>query len=265
MKNTIEKLNLSMRAKFLCSNFCCLVVFVAFFYSGCKKDHIITLQQATYEKMPYKHDKQFAYFKGIDNYKDYRKKIEYTFKGSPIAVYQYANPKMDTLHGAWVTFHANGNISGSGYYINGIKVGSWKTYFDAKYKNKPFLKSEEYYVNDQLNGPMKVYHENTKLFASYNYVNGLKHQTVQKWFDDGTPLYQAKYNMGKLLEQTEWFPNGYKKIHQQYENDKIWLNQNWDTNGVLRSEVKMREDKYIQVLFDEDGIEIENNEIEINE
>jgi len=223
---------------------------------------VYELKEATFKEMPYEQDEKFAYFKGTGEFKLYRKKIEYTSHGHPIGVYQYSSPKMDTLHGAWATFYPNGNISGSGYYIHGEKVGEWKTYFNVTEKNTAHYKSKESYFADKLQGEMTTYHENGLQSALYIYNDGLKDGLMQKWFENGNAYYEAEYKNGVMNFHTEWYANGNKKSYALLEHGKPIKAEFYSSKGLLTSEIKIVEDKYIKFEYDSLGNETKTTILE---
>lgn len=51
----------------------------------------------------------------------------------------------------------------SGNYVNGKKNGIWTSYDKSNYFAKPFKFSELTFIDDQLNGEVKIYHENGQI------------------------------------------------------------------------------------------------------
>ena len=137
---------------------------------------------------------------------------------------------MGKRDGRYLTYYDNGNQKESGYYHQNMKKGQW-LYYDAdgdtislinyniipkdtleisvkngvekRWKNKVLI-SQQFWVNDTLNGPSLNYFPDGNIASKYNYVDGLLDGEYITYYDNGN----IKTSGNKIIYR---YSSGYKK------------------------------------------------------
>ncbi len=237
------------------SRYFILITILFLFICSCKNEQIIKLEKVKYKNKPYEQDEKFAYFKGLKPHNNFRKKIQYSESGHPVAHYEFKDKLMEILHGPWASYNVKGNLKASGYYIDGEKFGEWLTYFDMNSgsKSKP-VASKESYLYGKLNGPLTTYYSPGKIKDSFNYVLGEKEGIMRKYFNNGNKKFEALYEEGRLKYRTEWYLNGNKRATESFNDSGNILEQKgWASSGYLISELKQEENNKYVLLYDSTG------------
>lgn len=99
--------------------------------------------------------------------------------------------------------YPNGNIKGKIPYIDGIKNGIEKDYYEDG-----TIESEVNYENGKINGIAKWYHPNGKLKVEANYLNGLEHGEMRFFYADGSFEQFSKFENGKHVYKREYDKDG---------------------------------------------------------
>jgi uncharacterized protein len=151
-----------------------------------------------------------------------------------------------------------GGVNTKGYYVDGLKDGSWSTY-SAKsvvtkvetYKlgkkngitvnidDNGYFKGESYYENDLMNGLARTYSVGARLLSEVNYkdnmVNGLK----KTYYEAGKIQEEAYYKMGVRDSVTKWYKSNGVIMAQYYymKGSFNGINKTFsDTGNVVKEE-----------------------------
>ena len=134
-------------------------------------------------------------------------------------------------------YYENGNLSGEGQVIDGLREGNWKAYYDTGEMQAEvnFIKGVingkviKYYKNGQIQSEGKViygsnegetisYYENGNLYQKINFKNN-------KWHGD----YQFYYANGNLMETGTFFEGRKKGVVKLYD-----LNGQFDSESYYK-------------------------------
>lgn len=88
-----------------------------------------------------------------------------------------------------IFFDEKGNKRSEGNYKNRKREGKWMYYHPG---GKQIL-SEEFYINDKLEGTKKVFYTTGKTSEEINYKNGLLHGASVQYSEDGIKLREENY------------------------------------------------------------------------
>ena len=91
-------------------------------------------------------------------------------------------------HGIQNRFYLHGSLYSQIPYVYGKREGTAFTYYPSHSDIKPAVWKEQPYVNNELNGICKRYHENGKLQAEYEYKNGLPSIGMKEFYESGKPV-----------------------------------------------------------------------------
>jgi antitoxin component YwqK of YwqJK toxin-antitoxin module len=115
-----------------------------------------------------------------DNGKTGRSKMFHN-SGYLMAMGKYINQKKDSI---WLYFDDRGTISYQEKYLGGLLNGQTVYYYEPKEGKLPVARYE-YYEDDILNGEFREYHENMKLKAEGNYLDGNLHGKIKYYHGNG--------------------------------------------------------------------------------
>jgi antitoxin component YwqK of YwqJK toxin-antitoxin module len=101
--------------------------------------------------------------------------------GYLMAMGKYINQKKDSI---WLYFDDRGTISYQEKYLGGLLNGQTVYYYEPKEGKLPVARYE-YYEDDILNGEFREYHENMKLKAEGNYLDGNLHGKIKYYHGNG--------------------------------------------------------------------------------
>ena len=132
-------------------------------------------------------------------------------------------------HGAYKTFHPNGQVASEGCRWQGRRLGPWKFWFAT---GKP--QGEEHYDGFfRLDGPAKQYSDKGTLTLATTFDAGKIDGDYLRWWDDGKKRTEQHFVQGKADgDQRAWFENG-----QPEEEGKSSVGKNigawtgWYANG----------------------------------
>ena len=145
-------------------------------------------------KGQFKNDKPYGiftyyYFSGRTkakvNYKEGGRitysQVYHESSGKIKALGKYINQKKDST---WTYFDNKGNVKSKESYINNKLEGQRVIYYEP-YEGKYVVARYEYYKNNTLHGSFKEYHQNTKLKAEGNYVDGNYNGDIKYYYPNG--------------------------------------------------------------------------------
>jgi hypothetical protein len=91
-------------------------------------------------------------------------------------------------HGPYVSFHANGQKSAEGQYVDGFRSGSWTFYSeDGQVRSRIEFQAGNYH------GKREEYFPNGKVRIVEMYVAGKLNGLVKEFSEDGRLVRQAEY------------------------------------------------------------------------
>ncbi len=141
---------------------------------------------------------------------------------------------------------ATGSLYEEIHYVNGIRHGLYKKYYqtsdvnaelmlevEANYINgecvypakiyypcSGSLKAEVHYVNGELNGLCKYYYETGELFEEYNYLIGLLEGSYKSFYKNGQLYNECNYvNDMREGPYKQYYENGQLQEEQNYVNN----------------------------------------------
>ena len=92
----------------------------------------------------------------------------------------------EPISGTVIQNYDDGKIKSEGEYVDGVKVGEWKTYFESSE-----LESSINFMEGEKDGPFKFFHQNGELKAIGSYKNGKEDGNWLELKEDGKFLYIA--------------------------------------------------------------------------
>jgi antitoxin component YwqK of YwqJK toxin-antitoxin module len=110
----------------------------------------------------------------------------------------YKNPKAEftlvdgKLHGKFVSYWSNGNVSQMCTYDNGQLHGEFVSYYENR-----LIWEKCTYVHGQRHGEAILYHDNGQVWHKYNYVNGKLHGEYVQYWSDGTVCEKCNFFFGE--------------------------------------------------------------------
>lgn len=93
---------------------------------------------------------------------------------------------------AYTVYFENGKKTSEGNYKNKKKEGKWQFF----HKGGEKLMSEEYYINDQIEGVKKVYYPSGKISEEIVYKNGMQNGYSYQYAENGVKLREENYKDG---------------------------------------------------------------------
>jgi antitoxin component YwqK of YwqJK toxin-antitoxin module len=118
--------------------------------------------------------------------------------------------------GAWEVFRADGTLMGKKSYKNGKRDGTWISYF----KDGKTVNLEQTYVDNKLEGPVKINYESGKPRIASVFKNGLRHGPATEWEESGRKLVEANYVDGKLDGELTRYDADGKATKEFYKDNK---------------------------------------------
>ena len=104
-------------------------------------------------------------------------------KSKPAVVGSFTNDSL--RNGKWTWWHQNGTVYQQGTYENGVKVGTWKVFFDDGTKC-----AVEYHTG---NGTNQEWYQNGELKSEVEVVNGKKSGSYKSWYSNGQQHDEIPY------------------------------------------------------------------------
>ena len=162
----------------------------------------------------------------------------------------------DRLLGEYRSWHRNGFLFKKGFYkyfsnyqdykltYESKKDGIWLTYF---YNGK--LKQKENYKNGLLHNQVEIYYENGNLFLESFFDNNKRTGCWKFYYENGTVAYQGNYLEDK--KEGEWLIhdiNGNLKIKEVFKNGKILEPNYFYSNKQLLTDSNFKKGKDYRVI-----------------
>lgn len=97
--------------------------------------------------------------------------------------------------GMMVDYYPDGSLKGERMFKNDIQVG--KT---TLYHKSGGVREVQYYQNGKVHGGDTIFYEDGKPEMLVTFNEGVKDGYVRKWNKEGVMIYEAKYEMEKLVE-----------------------------------------------------------------
>jgi antitoxin component YwqK of YwqJK toxin-antitoxin module len=140
----------------------------------------------------------------------------------------------DQIHGEYYEYHKDGSIYITGYYINGLKNGEFKTYVRG-------LKYLTNYVDGKKEGPcIEYYYSDNGILDEhtiYNYKNNLRHGLCGMYAPGKKIIEETIYVNGEPHgECKSYWPNGNLSSTSFYQNGLLEGEQlEYHDNGIIKS------------------------------
>lgn len=93
-------------------------------------------------------------------------------------------------HGIQKRYYRHGNLYSEIPYTNGKRIGTAYTYYPETSGGKPVVWKEQNYIDNQLHGICKRYHEDGTLQAEYEYKNGNAGIGLKEYAKSGKAIKQ---------------------------------------------------------------------------
>lgn len=97
--------------------------------------------------------------------------------------------------GKMTEFYKDGKIKGERLFENDMQVGKSVFYYPSGK-----IKEAQYYKDGKINGGDTVFYESGKPEFMKTFTDGLMDGYIRKWGEDGTLIYEARYEMDSLVE-----------------------------------------------------------------
>jgi antitoxin component YwqK of YwqJK toxin-antitoxin module len=97
--------------------------------------------------------------------------------------------------GLMTDYYPDGKIQVERMFKNDMQVGKTTAYYESGK-----VKEHQYYQDGVLNGGDTVFYENGNPQFVITYAKGLKDGYLRKWGEDGSIIFEAKYENEKLVE-----------------------------------------------------------------
>lgn len=122
-------------------------------------------------------------------------------------------------NGQVTTYYPSGMVEEEGQYIEGVKEGKWKTYFDEE--DKP-LWIVSNYVGGMLDGPYIYYHFTGNEAIEGGFKKGKKAGTWKWYFESGLVESEVEYEAGLKNGKQYFYNEGGKIVKTEiYEKGKL--------------------------------------------
>ncbi|MBU0765424.1 MAG: TonB family protein [Bacteroidetes bacterium] len=160
-----------------------------------------------------------------DNGKKEGEWIYYNFRGQKIISGNY---HLDEKNGTWQYFADNRRICEM-YYENGLPSGTWFSFFP----NDSVL-SVIPHKNHKKQGRQITYYEDRSVKSIATYINDTLHGEYKKFYPDGQPCMEIRFQMGKPDSLFRMYYNN-KQLFIEAEYDKgrlISVNDLYQRKGI---------------------------------
>ena len=97
--------------------------------------------------------------------------------------------------GLMIDYYPDGSLKGERWFKDDVQVG--KT---TLYHRSGGIKEVQYYQNGKIHGGDTLFYEDGTPEMLVTFHEGLKDGYVRKWNKEGVMIYEAKYQMEKLVE-----------------------------------------------------------------
>jgi len=97
--------------------------------------------------------------------------------------------------GKMTEYYKDGKIKGERLFENDLQVGKSVFYYPSGR-----IKETQYFKDGKINGGDTVFYESGKPEFMKTYAEGLMDGYIRKWGEDGTLIYEARYERDSLVE-----------------------------------------------------------------
>jgi len=121
-------------------------------------------------------------------------------------------------NGKWEYFNSDGELKNEGEYLNGVKIGIWKEYYNGSWHHQN-------YENGLRNGIHIEYYENGIIKETGLFVNDIKTGIWTTFYKKGLTKEQIDWTSGYIYFWNTWDPNGDIMVkmgngtHKHYDDD----------------------------------------------
>ena len=102
----------------------------------------------------------------------------------------------DEKNGKYKEFNRLAILISEGHYVNGLKHGLWKEYYDHSGK----LLIEEEYSHGVKHGAFSSYHPNGKLMSKGTFRNGMHHGYFYVYDETGATIRVLSFDNEQLVD-----------------------------------------------------------------
>jgi antitoxin component YwqK of YwqJK toxin-antitoxin module len=141
----------------------------------------------------------------------------------------------------FIQVHGNGTILDEGYARNGVREGAWNSYWDNGFPHyittyragartglhliigrDGSTEVLEYYQNNKLEGPRRIYTRGSMIQEEAYYSDGIKHGRYTAWYPNGRKKEESLFANDRKDGKSVWyFENGNKAAEYTYRNGII--------------------------------------------
>lgn len=195
-----------------------------------------------YQFLPAQSDENYNIINGVminnDDQKSYTGRLK-TALGDRIEIYSYKDGLLDGLNVAY----QNGKIKEIGHWKNNLQNGVFKLYTE-----KGILIDNAVFKDGNRNGTTKQYYSDTgNLRLEAYYIKGLLDGKVKEYYQNKKLYSEVTYSYGKMNGQAqEYYENGGKKVEMHYEfNIPRGPYKMYDSAGQIQLEGIFENEKFI--------------------
>ena len=109
--------------------------------------------------------------------------------------------KKELKDGRWKEFNKHAVLIAEGVYLNGMKHGTWREYYDD---TGAILIEENYWFGIQ-HGLYKSFHPNGQIFSEGEFVNGLREGYFRVYDEDGNNVRNLHFVNNIKIEDDQEF------------------------------------------------------------
>lgn len=138
-----------------------------------------------------------------------------------------------SLNGPTYYYHSNGNKSWDVFFLNNIKEGEEKLYYESG-----IIKVMATNINGLWEGEKLNYYESGKISQKSNYINGIKEGIVKDYYETGE-LKSTIFFINNIRQQTIGYnKNGFISYKANYTNnlpngEQIFYHASGELRGVI--------------------------------
>lgn len=143
----------------------------------------------------------------------------------------YASQKVEGSTWQKVTRnHSSGELFEEGYVSNGVKVGTWTTYFPSE----GYIQTVTSFDEGLFTGPFIEFDERGRLMKQANYINNV-FDGLYGEFKNGRPIKKIMYSKGKINGFIREYNNKSKVIKESNYKDNVLDGKvsNYNDDGKL--------------------------------
>jgi antitoxin component YwqK of YwqJK toxin-antitoxin module len=177
---------------------------------------------------------------------DYLAARFYTDKGMTV---EYSYNADSVRDGKWSSYFANGKLYEQGNFVNGVKDGIERVFYDSNGK----VQSEVPYVAGKMHGKRVTRYEDGRLWAEVTYRDDLRNGLARSFYPTGAPQKLENYLNGKKEgAQYEFLEDGGVAVRAEF------------VQGIEHGNVFYydgQNEQYVKMLFD-NGTKLETEPLD---